>query len=174
MNPSKSAKNTESLFSRIFNWSEAHEGWTMLIIALFAITIVLGALNAYSAYSAHCAREKAKTYVGQHTFTEAKWWMFQGRLELFKPNQADGLGLSVPVNTQFGSKINGEFIKLWLNKPKDPKLQFPITVNVTYDPTPQNIWTDNTSTHEELEGAYLRFEIASPPPSVNTIADTRY
>lgn len=170
---SKSAKTTESRMTRAHTWTEQHETLIVLIGAILVITLIIGARSAFLTYSAYCGRENAKTYAAQNTqrtFISAKYWMFQGRVELFEANQTDGQGLSIPVNTEFGSKVSGEFINAWFYPGKAPTLTFPITVKITYDQTPQNIWTEKTNTHENLEGAYLRFQLASSPPSVDSDA----
>lgn len=173
MKSASSSNFTENRFSRMMNWSERHEGWTMLIIALFTITVVMIAKTSLSAYGRHTAITRAKTLTGKHTFVNAKWFMFQNRIELFEKNQTEGQGTSVPTNSEFGSKLMGEFIKPWTSENADPKLQLPITVDISFSPEAQNVWPKDSYTRDYIEGAYLHFHIASAPPSSSSVAQTK-
>lgn len=156
----------QSLFSRAHDWTERNEFLTFIIIAALALSVVFGGMKLYKAQAAHRASENAKNYVGRRTFAGAKWFMFQGRVELFEEGQKEGEGLSVPVNTDFGDRVTTEFIKSWREGSSyEPNLKFPLTVNISYGVEPQNKWPADGDAKDYEEGAYLHFEEVAPAPA---------
>ena len=156
----KSPNRKESRISRLFHWTEEHEFLSFLTLAALAVAVVYGGINLFRRHAAYHASEKAKTYVGRRTFVGAKWFMFQGRVELYEEGQQEGEGLSVPVNTDFGCRVSDEFIRSWRKgRYYVPDLKLPLTVNITYGPEPQNKWPESFNTRDYEEGAYLHFEV---------------
>ena len=150
----------ESLPSRLFHWTEEHEFLTFCIIAVIAVSVVYGGINHLRRRAAYNASESAKSYAGRRTFAGAKWFMFQGHVELYEEGQKEGEGLRVPVNTDFGCLVSDEFIKVWREgRYYEPDLKFPLTVNITYGPEPQNKWPESSNVKDYEEGAYLHFEV---------------
>ena len=183
----KSPYRKEGRISRLFHWTEEHEFLSILILAALAVAVVYGGINLFRRHAAYRASETAKTYVGRRTFVGAKWFMFQGRVELYEGGQQEGEGLSVPANTDFGCRLSNEFIKSWREgRYYVPDLKLPLTVNMTYEPGPQNKWPESFNTRDYEEGAYLHFEVldegggdvagmsGARPSSLPAAVDTRF